>query len=288
MVAVDPGSRSEMDLVLSRGATLAGTVTGASRGPARGTRVVTGDWNQNLALKVFSSPDGSYKLRGLPPGEVEVFAEREGWGKASTRLTVKDRETLRWDPVLSSDLEILGRAVDESGVGIEEFRVVVQEMLGAGLRFRSGRKEKTGTGGSFRIAGASDVAYRLLIYEPLAAFPCSVLEEVRPAPGEFLVRIDRDSLSSSYLLGRVLDPTGAQVGGAKLLCSGQIFGFGADITEKEEKEEGRFQAGPLPPGRYRLEVQAEGYPSLEIGEKEVSAVRAVVDLGDLWLRFPGR
>ena len=169
-------------------------------------------------------------------------------------------------------------------MGIEDFRVVVEEMLGAGRRFRSERKEKTGEGGSFRIAGASDVAYRLLVYEPLAAFPCAVLEEVRPAPEEFLVRIDRDSLSSSYFLGRVLDPTGAPVGGAKLLCSGQISGFGVYTTEKDE---GRFQAGPLPPGRYRLEVQAEGYPSLEIDEKEVSA-RAMMDLGDLWLRFPGR
>jgi hypothetical protein len=283
-VAVEPGSLAEMDLVLSRGATLYGTVTGAGRGPATGVRIVTGDWNQNLALKVFSSSGGYYKLRGLPPGEVEVFAEREGWGKASTRLTVKDRETLRWDPVLSSDLEILGRVVDESGVGIEDFRVVVEEMLGAGRRFRSERKEKTGNGGSFRIAGASDVAYRLLIYEPLGAFPCAVLEEVRPAPGEFLVRIDRDSLSSSYFLGRVLDPTGAPVGGAKLLSSGQISGFGVYVTGKEE---GRFQAGPLPPGRYRLEVQVQGYPPLEIGEKEVSS-RAVVDLGDLWLRLPGR
>ena len=42
-----------------------------------------------------------------------------------------------------------------------------------------------------------------------------------------------DSLSSSYLLGRVLDPTGAPVGGAKLLCSGQISGFGVYVTKKE-------------------------------------------------------
>ena len=53
------------------------------------------------------------------------------------------------------------------------------------------------------------------------------------------------------------------------------------LVQIAHQQEGRFKAGPLPPGRYRLEIEAQGYPSLENDEREVSP-RQVVELEDLW------
>ena len=73
--------------------------------PARGVMVTAGEARDHLGIKVFTSSDGSYRLEGLPAGQVEVHAGKHGLGRAGARLSVKGVETLRWDAVLAQDVD---------------------------------------------------------------------------------------------------------------------------------------------------------------------------------------
>jgi hypothetical protein len=283
-VEVAPGGANAVELTLSRGATLSGTVRGPDGQPLTGAQVVIGEFRDFLSVKVFSGEGGSYRLRGLPAGELEAFSQRPGFGKASKKFEVKGREGLRWDPVLVQDLEIRGRLVDENGAPLEGFVLVFEEALGQGGRRASQKKLTTDAAGGFAIGELSDLRYRLTIYEPQCSFACAVLEETRPGAEEVEVRIERQSFSSAYLLGRVFDAAGNPCPEAKVICSSTIGGYRVYFTGKEN---GAFRLGPLPRGRYRVEVQARSCPSLPVGEQDVEAGEER-DLGVHYLKPPLR
>jgi RNA polymerase sigma-70 factor (ECF subfamily) len=274
-VEVEAGSAVETELALAPGATLTGRVTGAQGQPASGAKMVVGDARDFLSLKVFSSADGSYLLEGLPPGEVEVYAERKGWGRAAAKLTVKGLETLRWDAILAQDREIVGRVLDENGLPLPGFLVLAEEMLGAGGRKATQTKLKADGEGRFRIPELSDLAYRILVFEQDNTLPCFFADGVRPGPEETVIEVERESLSSAFLLGKVLGPGGDPAGRAKVLCFSALAGYRVDFTDQES---GAFQSGPLPPGSYRLEVQIQGQQPAVIEVKDLSP-REHRDLG---------
>jgi hypothetical protein len=279
-IDVTPGSPVLADLILRRGATLSGRVLGSDGLPITGAQVVVGDFRDFLSIKVFSGDRGSYRLTGLPPGEVEVYSQRPTRGKASTRLTVEDRgQSLSWDPVLTQDLEIRGRVVDDSGAPLEGFVLLIEEETrGTGRRKATQRKLTTDPSGSFSQGELSDLSYRITVYEAEGSLPCGSLEGVRPGAGEAEIRVDRQALSSAYLRGRVLDAQGRIYPGAKVICFSTLGGYRVAFAAKD----GTYRVGPVPGGRYRIEVQAPGHASVACGEHDVEP-REEKDLGDHFL-----
>ena len=283
-IEVAARATAEVDVNLETGGTLTGRVTGSNGQPASGVQVVAGEFRDFLSVKLFSSGNGSYRLQGLPAGEVEVYAARPGWGRAATRLTVHGNELLRWDPVLAEDREITGRVLDQNGASLPGFLVLAEAAVGKGARRETQTKQKTDAEGRFRIPELSDIVYRLLVFEPESPFPCLFADDVRPESEEVVVQVERDALSSAFVFGRIVDPAGKAAPGAKVLCFSAIAGHRAAFAEKER---GEFQIGPIPPGRYRLEVQAQGYPPVEVEEEELDPHERH-DAGVIWLKPLGQ
>jgi len=279
-VDVRAGSTAEVELVLARGATLTGRVTGSEGQPATGVMVTIGDARDFLAIKVFSGNGGSYRLSGLPPGEVEVHAARPGWGRAGTKLVVKGGEVLQWDAVLAQDREIGGRVLDENGSPLAGYSVLAEEKVGKGARRASQKMLKTDEEGRFRIPELSNLPYRILVFEPESQFPCLFADGILPGTDDVVVEVEREALSSASVAGKVLDPAGSPAGGARVLCFSAIAGY---RTQFADKKTGEFRVGPVPPGGYRIEVQVQGYPALEVGVHDLVS-HEERNLGVLWLK----
>ena len=279
-IEVTPESAAIVDLVLRRGATLSGHVLGSDGLPITGAQVVIGDFRDFLSIKVFSGDRGSYRLTGLPPGDVEVYSQRPGRGKASTRITVEEPgQSLFWDPVLTQDLEIRGSVVDENGAPLEGFVLLIEEETrGTGRRKATHRKLTTDSSGGFFQGELSDLSYRITVHEAEGSLPCGSLEAVRPGAGEAEIRVEQQALSSAYLLGRVLDAQGRIYPGAKVICFSTLGGYRVSFAARD----GTYRVGPVPGGRYRIEVQAPGHASVACGEHDVEP-REEKDLGDHFL-----
>jgi hypothetical protein len=265
-VEVLRGSITGVELTLPRGATLRGRVTGPDGQPLTGAQVVVGDFRDFLSIKVFSGDGGSFRLRGLPPGDIEAYAQRPGWGKASMLLSVKGDETLRWDPVLVQDLEIRGRLLDENGAPLEGFVLLVEEEAGRSGRKATRKKIQSDAAGLFSLGELSDLSYRVTVHESETSLPCALLEKIRPGSEELEVRIERTALASAYLLGRVLDVRGDPYARAKVICYSSLGGY---RVYSSGQDGGAFRLGPLPAGRYAVEIQAAGHQPIAIGEHEV-------------------
>jgi len=132
--------------------------------------------------------------------------------------------------------------------------------------------------GRFRLTGLGDLAYRILVFEPKSPIPCVSIDEVRPTPEDVTVVLERRSLSSAFLEGKVLLAPGSPARGAELICYSRLSGY---RTAFADGESGGFRIGPLPPGGYRLEVQ---FPGASTTEVEVEALEPDErrDLGRLW------
>ncbi|MEW6745002.1 MAG: carboxypeptidase-like regulatory domain-containing protein [Planctomycetota bacterium] len=65
---------------------------------------------------------------------------------------------------------------------------------------------------------------------------------------------------SAFIEGVVGDGRGNFVGGAMVLAHGILPGM-SDCAARTEQGTGRFRLGPMPPGRYALEVIATGFPA---------------------------
>jgi hypothetical protein len=253
--------------------------------PVTGAQVVVGEFRDFLSVKVFSGREGAYRLRGLPTGEIEAYSQRVGRGKASKKFVAQGREMIEWNPVLAQDLEIRGRVLDENDASLEGFVLLVEEQtLGGRGRRETLKKARTDGAGLFTFGELSDLAYRITVHESENSLPCGLLEEVRPGGGEVEIRVDRQALSSAYLLGRVQDAQGNAYPGAKVICYSAIGGYRVFFTGKEG---GAFRLGPLPSGRYAVEVQVPGHASLALGEHEVEPGEEK-DLGLHFLAPPRR
>ncbi|HZN58972.1 MAG TPA: carboxypeptidase regulatory-like domain-containing protein, partial [Planctomycetota bacterium] len=267
-IELERGTTARVELTLQRGATLTGHVTDAKGAPLTGAHVSVGDFRDFLAIKVFSGDQGSYQLSGLPPGEIEVTAARPNFGRASLKTSVSERESLTWDPVLSQDLELRGSLGDEDGAGLEGFVILLDEAVGKSSRKGTQKKATTDASGEFVFKELSDLDYRITVFEKNSPFACARLDEVRPGSDGLEIPIDRSVRPSAYLFGRVLDSNGNPFPDAKVICFSALGGYCVYFTSKDG---GGFRAGPLPRGRYTLEIQARGHPALSAGEHEVQA-----------------
>jgi len=278
-VVVREGATTETTISLERGVTLKGIVR-TPEGTTPGARVVIGDWRKFLGIKVFSGSGGAYQLRGVPSGEVEVYAEHKDWGKASARLRMEPGLPARWDPLLTKDLSILGKVVDELGFPLEGWTAMLEEILAEGRRIATQSSVKTDSQGRFHFDGLSDITYRIAFFEPDSSLACATLENVRPGDLETTCTILSAARSSAYLTGTVLDVAGKPVEEARVKILSGILGVKYLSTEKGA---GSFHLGPVPPGPYRVEVDTKGLRPVTTDEREVKR-EDTLDFGPIWLR----
>ena len=74
-IDVEPGEATDVEVRLDRAGILAGRITSAKDEPIFKARVLVGDGREFLTIKAYTEKDGTYELRGVRPGDVEIFAQ---------------------------------------------------------------------------------------------------------------------------------------------------------------------------------------------------------------------
>lgn len=261
---------------LEAGASLSGTITDASGNPAAKTdvRVTAEDGLREQFTR--SAVDGSYQLRGIPPGRCRVRAGPEYGVMSEKFLEFPDRGALRWDAVLppvpaGPDGSIRGRVVDEQDRPLVGWRVIVSsDVRGSYGQVGGDWSPHTDSDGRFLIEGVAQARYFVAVSSPephTTLFPDATVHDVVPGPQEVLVRVTPETRPSAYVRGRIVDPQGRPVESARitLFLSRDDFLNVRGIEEASDAGTGEFRLGPYVAGRWRVKIDAFGYPTSHLG-----------------------
>lgn len=278
-VVIEAEEATVVDVVLIRGLTARGTVRDGDGKPLDNVSVRSGDYGQFPSCHTRSAADGSFELPGGSPGGWMVVANQRGIGKDSATLSGEPGAVVEWNPVLGPGLSIHGRVVDSSGAPLEGFSVNAE---GDRVNGRPNRlQDRSAADGSFRLTNAKDVRYRLQVSELGSLFPVYSQYGVRPSTDPLTIAIPDEDRPSAHVRGRVVLPEGAQVT-LGVIRNGENGGPFVLF----DAESGEFEAGPWPPGNYRLALVGQNYPRATLATFEL--VRGEHrDLGLLLVESPG-
>jgi hypothetical protein len=139
----------------------------------------------------------------------------------------------------------------------------------------------TDADGRFEFAQCPDAPLHLTIAPPgIAAWPIAEVDNVRGGPGEITISPDPALEPSVHIRGRVLGSDGKPLANVQIIPRSSRF-FGSPVLMCDAAT-GSFDFGPYPPGEWRLDVVAAGYPQLSTPTRNLAAGETL-DLGDLQL-----
>jgi protocatechuate 3,4-dioxygenase beta subunit len=194
----------------------------------------------------------------LPPGQFNVYANKEGWSQKQMQTTVKDGQTTQITIELDAGFKVTGIIRDASGAPVEGARVGVFPDYWGG-----GSGTKTDATGHYELnwqkpswAGSSDQKFYLIarhLSRKLAA-----LQEME----ETTTNLDVTLKPAMSVSGRVQDAKGKAVTNATAYIAVHFENSSFTISRQRilSDKQGRIQAEALPMGeRYSLYVSAKGY-----------------------------
>ena len=193
-----------------------------------------------------ADPNGRFSVPGLGPGRYRLVAEAAGHARAVVRQVVVPRQA-PLDVVMGQAGVIEGTVLLPDG----------QPAAGAEVSFVGGPEVLTVTAGP-RGGFAAEVVpggYRVhaILGTATGAFP-------RPVPvaaGATARDVNFRLGSAAVLAGKVTGPSGAPVEGAQVLVSPHAEQ--GEMARALTTRDGAFEVGPLAPGAYDLDVQADGH-----------------------------
>lgn len=155
-----PGEqRDDLELVLERGATVVGTVTGPDGSPVSEVQVRL-NWSEprtfDLMAHGTTDGEGRYRIEGVTPGHRSFLARSREYPDAVRDLEVEPGEN-RLDFRLQPGQSVEGRVVDLDGLPVAGARVTLQPLDTGG---RVEQVESDAQGG-FELTGVDDGRYRL-------------------------------------------------------------------------------------------------------------------------------
>lgn len=238
----------------------------------------------------WTAADGSWRFRGLRPGEVTVRADERrfvAWTRNGVRLA--KGETVRLDIPLTYGAAISGRVVDEDGFpvagaklsvsprGETAFSIAVRRLAGdpgAGIVSRAD--------GSFSAERLSPGAnLRITTYHP--DFERGVQGGVTLVPGGARAGVIVALRRGVVVTGAVKDLEGRPVAGAEVgvaesrvvrSSSGarQSMSFGGfpDLAPARSGPDGRFELRGVPPGDWAVKVKASGFATRVVDPLKLS------------------
>lgn len=265
----DGETRANVDLVLSRGLSIAGSVTWPDGRPASGATVrafVASGARRRGPLEARSGDDGRFQIQGLDAGEFQVDASiadpaakgaadaPAAWSGTAEKIAAGTNDVVL---ALAPPADLAGRVVDDTGVAVRKFRVnaSLQGIVASGLAPRDRSSPPIDVDapdggfvlrglrrGSWNVSAEADGYTQIGKLDPVT-LPLS--------DGELTIVLHR----AGSVAGLVLDPTGApaararvavRVGGASALRAQR------DARTGESDAEGRFLLDKLPPGEIEL------------------------------------
>ncbi|MBL9077968.1 MAG: carboxypeptidase regulatory-like domain-containing protein [Planctomycetes bacterium] len=259
-VALTAGANGGLQIVLPPACTVHGRVVDEGGATVAGCRV----WSH--ALDAFdgafavSAADGTFRLEGLPPGPVRLFA-RDGSDLVAPPLAraavgqveLRAGTVAVWQATLRAPAGaglLRGQVVDTDGARLPGWRV----------RVRSGDAQEVGTtdsGGFFAVplpaAGPVDV----LVDPPGAragTFALLVQNGVEPGPEPLRLVVDRRA-PRGRIVGRVVDANGVGVP-AGLVCWHHER---RELARFRAEDDGALRLDAVPPGIVDLHVEHPGH-----------------------------
>lgn len=277
-VSVRADAETAVTVQLTHGAAVRGRITDSSGAPAAGAEVhVTPDLPAphpliGLGMKVFTLPplfaqhstttdaDGGYQLANVLPGKLSIHV----WHRrafARTECELADGQTLVWDAVVvpeagPSGQPLHGVLVDEDGKPLESWNVWIDEPGDAHDPRISVRD-----GGTFRTNAVPPGRHRLFAQPRDPQLGAEVdLGEVDVADCPLRLVVPRAKVPTARLRGCVAPPAGA----AGASCHVWVAGAHGSLRVPCDAT-GRYEAGPIPAGMYRVKVEGDAFGVFPIG-----------------------
>ena len=299
---------SEIEVELRPGTELSGHVRDGDGSPVAGARlqltvVATGEGNPQMVMframmpasngpTVYTRKDGSYRFPTLALGDYKLTAGAPEFVSSHLELSILDEAPVTQDVTLSQGGDLEGRVVDPDGRPLagaevqltEPLPPEVEKELHGGARFLrqfaaqglvSASSEDSGT---FRLEGVGEDKYDLIVRKP--GYTTSEVRGV--SLGHRIDDIVLERLGN--IGGRVTNAT----------TGGPITKFHIRVEPEErtpfspfgnrkeiDDADGQFFFDLVPPGRYTVSVNAEGFaPSgREIQVRSGGYAEANVSLG---------
>jgi len=237
----------------------------------------------------FTGPtgsDGTVRLDGFPAGTpIELTAGGGAHGRARTVLRGEAGETLRWEAVLDRGNEVAGRLVGPEGEPLAELRVEL-ESAADGTPVQA--TARTDAAGRVAFCNLPDVPLRLLVIpdEVDGVVPSHRIEGVRPGPGEatWIVPAEARRHGGAFTVALQTED-GEPVEDADVRLWHPASGRGTWL--RATGEPGRYAAGSLPAGSYRITAGLPASGWIDLGEAWTDGA-SEQDLGARVLPRPGR
>ncbi|MFN0207479.1 MAG: sigma-70 family RNA polymerase sigma factor [Planctomycetota bacterium] len=276
---------ANINIQFERSSTILGTVRTPDGAPAAdivvtNTSFAGSDTPDRIETK--TDADGKYELHGAPAGKIRIFAGDTKLGKASVELIATPGAELRWDPILSLGMSIIGRVVDPDGNPAAGFTVYASKTDTKGLP--SSEMAGTDANGKFTIQKLENAEYLIQVSgHEGESFNIAEVPGVKPGGAELLVTLPYKK-GDCYITGSVISEDETPAGGVDLQTS-RVGARGAYWTHANPKT-GTFKLGPFPPGRYRLTLRPNNYPEISIPMHELKSGETW-EVGIIKLQKPG-
>lgn len=258
MRGVRPGSGHE--IVLERDGSLVGEVLGSDGSPVPSFRIAWRSCRRQVEYETVGhdalpwqeirSPDGSFEVRGVPAGPIDLWIDARGRERPEPRRVVVPPggapEPLRIE--LAVARTIAGRVVrpDGSAVGGASVSWLLESSLGEPLGRETPTQATTDNDGRFVLSGLPERSFALRVTDnvhPNATYPELRADEF---PRELVYA------ATSRIEGRIAVPWSAPETAVSLFA--QIEGTQTP-SSVDIAPDGSYVFGPAPAGRWILELR---------------------------------
>jgi RNA polymerase sigma factor (sigma-70 family) len=251
------GKTKTVTIALEPGVTVIGTVRDSAGLEIAQAKIEIGEWLDFAYRTALSDSRGEFRIEGTGGGELKLRAEREGKGTANTTLRASPGETVRWDAVLSSGVSLHGLVLDAEGNPVKRVSVMAELMHGSRDVHWLGQ-EGTDDAGRFVLKNCIAGETLRISVDRKGTFPEVTLQDVLPSDDELVIHLPKEAWV--YIQGKILDPDDEPI--ANVHVSLSMKGERGSTVDSADSKSGAFRYGPYPPGEYRLDLRAEGYPAI--------------------------
>jgi RNA polymerase sigma factor (sigma-70 family) len=263
-VEVPVGGVATVRLVVGPAARVFGRVVTDKGAAVEGARIELSTEDRTLArARTTTDASGVFDLPGLPPGAVTLELESDllrSSLRASFELT--PLETREWLPTLVTPVELVGRVVDEAGVGLADWIVRRAAEGEQGDDTMGTGNTRTDATGEFRLTGCLDAPHTLTVRPPgkIFAKPVAEARGVTPAAGVTTIVVAAREVPKGSLTGRCIGPDDASLAAQVTLEVDEPRGLDDYVSRSVTTDsEGRFALRHVPFGVYQLRLTCDGH-----------------------------